>query len=140
MKRTKGQSADSASRPVLYSGKGPVERTPYASQIGVILTEKCNIKCRHCINECSPVRNEDLDWGVLESFIKQAADSTFVDSIEFSGGEPFIDITRLENAVSLCREYGLAYTLTTNGFWASNVSSAKKLLKKLKNLKTFTRV
>lgn len=109
-------------------------RSSYGSDLCVILTEKCNIRCRHCISSCSPSRTEDLDWANLDAFIRQAGDSSFVNSIGFSGGEPFMDIPRLETAVTLCREHGLAPTVTTNGFWAHSVTAAKDVLKKMKSL------
>jgi len=130
----KKQSTGFAAKSVVSSSKCPIERASYASQMCVILTEKCNIRCRHCINNCSPSGGENLDMGILESFIRQAAESIFVSSIGFSGGEPFIDIERMEQAVGLCREYGLDCTVSTNGFWASSVAAAKNILGRLKGL------
>lgn len=110
------------------------ERYSYASDLCVILTEKCNIRCRHCISDCSPSRIGNLDMGILESVIQQAAELSFISVIGFSGGEPFIDIPRLETAVALCREHELVPTVTTNGFWASSVTAAKEVLKKMEGL------
>jgi pyruvate-formate lyase-activating enzyme len=115
-------------------GAKSTERSAYASQLCVILTEKCNIRCRHCINDCSPSRTEELDWHILESFVRQAAHLTFVRSIAFSGGEPFLNTTTLEPAIALCRECVLGTSVTTNGFWASSVNKAKRILEKLKGL------
>lgn len=110
------------------------ERLSYASDLCAILTEKCNIRCRHCLSDCSPSRIDDLDMKILKSVIQQAAELSFIHVIGFSGGEPFIDIPRLETAVALCREHGLAPTVTTNGFWASGVTAAKEILRKLEGL------
>lgn len=112
----------------------PVDRISFASEICVILTEKCNIRCRHCVSNCSPSRNEDLDLSILESFLRQAAESEFVNSVGFSGGEPFIDIARLEYAAGLCGRYGLDFDVTTNSFWAKDVASAKNILLRLRGL------
>ena len=109
-------------------------RSSYGSDLCVILTEKCNIECRHCISSCSPYRTEDLDRDILDAVIHQAEDSSFVNSIGFSGGEPFIDILRLETAVTLCREHGLTPTVTTNGFWAHSVTAAKDVLRRMEGL------
>jgi len=118
----------------VVTGEYTSDRSAYAADLCVLLTEKCNIRCRHCISDCSPARADDLDSDTLESFVRQAAQLRFVRSVTFSGGEPFVDVLRLERAISLCRECGLAVAVTTNGFWASNVTTAKKILKKLVGL------
>jgi hypothetical protein len=71
---------------------------------------------------------------VLESVILQAAELSFIRVIGFSGGEPFVDVPRLATAVAICREHELFPTVTTNGFWASSVTAAREILKKLGGL------
>jgi pyruvate-formate lyase-activating enzyme len=124
----------SAAEPVKTSNEHVFERASYASQLCVIITEKCNIRCRHCISNSSPSCTEDLDLDVLRAFICEASQSEMVSSIGFSGGEPFLDTGRLERAVGFCTQYGLEATVTTNGFWASSVAAAKDLLIRLGGL------
>ncbi len=109
-------------------------RPPYASRMAFILTKVCNIRCRHCISECDTAQEETLAWPVLERTIQAAAATGIVRVISFTGGEPFLRMGTLAPAVALCASLGLESTVTTNGFWAVSVETAKKVLGRLAGL------
>lgn len=103
--------------------------------MGIAITRKCNISCRHCISECQPNSTEKLSLQVIEKLIEQTAGLGTVKSIVFTGGETFLEYEKLIYAVSLCEKLGLEASVITNGFWASTVETAKQKLSRLKGLK-----
>jgi organic radical activating enzyme len=110
------------------------DRKNYFSEFGIILTEKCNIKCKHCIFNCHPDTKTELNWLVIERIIKEAAATKSITNINFTGGEPFLELDTLVNAVNLCNTLGLKSSVVTNGFWAVSENVAKHILKKLNGL------
>lgn len=106
----------------------------YASCLGVILTEACNIRCSHCLPECEPGRTENLEWAALDRILRDAKRAVSVTKVAFTGGEPFLVPTVLRKAVDLCAELGFGSSVMTNGFWASSVPRAREALQRLPGL------
>lgn len=91
------------------------------------VTNKCNLRCKHCLPASGPVRDQELTTGeamaALESFR-----ATGVSRINFTGGEPFgrkdfLDI--LEQTVAL----GMRAAVITNAtlLQASMLEAVKRL-------------
>lgn len=112
----------------------PLERKPYASRIGFCITEKCNIRCRHCIADCGPSRTETITWSLLGRAIREATSLGTVTTISMTGGEPFLEFSLLRQAVELCRSLGVKATVATNGYWAGTVARARDSLRQLSGL------
>ena len=81
--------------------------------IGIITTNRCNLKCRHCINNASSNQGMELSKEKIFSLIDQAYDMG-VHYIDFNGGEFF-----MRDDVDLLIDYallkGVKVTITTNG-------------------------
>jgi MoaA/NifB/PqqE/SkfB family radical SAM enzyme len=110
------------------------KRENYFSQLGIILTGKCNIRCRHCMYNCQPDTKMELGWLVIERLIKEASAIENITQIHFTGGEPFLELDTLFKAVNLCKLLGLKVSVVTNGYWAVSVNVAKQILEKLDGL------
>jgi MoaA/NifB/PqqE/SkfB family radical SAM enzyme len=117
-----------------YLEKSTEERS-FFSDIGIVITSRCNIGCRHCVSDCQPFSKEKLSEPIIRDLIKQAAALSSVKSIVFTGGEPFLEYDTLVKSVSLCEELRLEARIITNGFWAITPYAAKQKLKDLKGLK-----
>lgn len=115
-------------------GKHTDGEEAYASCLGVILTETCNIQCGHCLPECKPGRTENLEWMALERILREAKLGGSVTKIAFTGGEPFLVLNMLRQAVVLCVELGFRTSVMTNGFWAISVPQARDTLQRLPGL------
>ena len=124
-----GGRADAAPRFFRADGGGT-----YASCLGIILTEACNIRCSHCLPECEPRRTENLQWAALDRILRDAKRAGSVTKVAFTGGEPFLVPTVLRQAVALCAELRLGSSVMTNGFWASSVLRAREALQRLPGL------
>lgn len=86
------------------------------------LTERCNLRCRHCyqagkrLREMTPDTVKSEIDGATEMFQAWEAeyDATVVPSIHFTGGEPFL-YEGLWDVVAYARERGYTVALMTNG-------------------------
>jgi MoaA/NifB/PqqE/SkfB family radical SAM enzyme len=106
---------------------------PYFSKLGVMLSWKCDIACRHCSQGESHLKTS-MDKGLLESFIRQAAQlgSTM---IGFTGGEPFLEYALLSYGAQLCTGLGITATVVTNGRWAVSQEKCYELLAPLTGIR-----
>lgn len=57
------------------------------SQLFLIITDNCNLACKHCCFSCNPSKENYLDKNTVFSIIDSALDLGY-DIIDFSGGEP----------------------------------------------------
>ena len=99
-------------------------------KLGFVVIEptfRCNVRCDHCIHECSPERRERLTPPLFRSCIAQAA-QLGCGTICLSGGEPFLVPGYVRVAGELCRESGANLVVQTNGFWGRDYSNAQKIL------------
>jgi MoaA/NifB/PqqE/SkfB family radical SAM enzyme len=108
----------------------------FFSGIEIVVTSRCNIRCRHCIYDCQPFSTEKLRKPVIIDLVRQAAMLSSVRSIVFTGGEAFLEYDSLVESIALCEELGLESSVVTNGFWALTSNTAREKLKKLKGLRT----
>lgn len=88
----------------------------FFSNIEIVVTSRCNIKCRHCIYDCQPFSTEKLSKFVIKDLIRQAATLNSVKSMVFTGGEAFLEYSSLIESIALCEELGLEASAVTNGY------------------------
>jgi len=106
----------------------------FFSNLEIVVTSRCNIKCRHCIYDCQPSSTKKFSKPVLKNLIRQAAKLPSLRSIIFTGGEAFLEYENLVDSIALCGELEIESSVTTNGYWAMNPDVTKQKLKKLKDL------
>lgn len=99
--------------------------------LGLIFTEKCNFRCRHCCNESSPQGEHALSLDEMLVHVAEAAATGRFREIGLSGGEPFLFPRQLLQVVSCARECGLSSSVTTNGFWGFSTRHALRTLEPL---------
>jgi MoaA/NifB/PqqE/SkfB family radical SAM enzyme len=116
--------------------KNSAIKRSFFSNLEIIVTSSCNIKCRHCIYDCQPTSREKLSNSVIKDLIRQAATISSFRSVVFTGGEAFLEYDILVESIALCEELGLESSVVTNGFWAQNSQITKQKLKQLKGLRT----
>lgn len=116
--------------------KSSAVKRPFFSNLEIVVTSSCNIKCRHCIYDCQSTNCEKLSKSVIKDLIKQAATLNNFRSVVFTGGEAFLEYKTLVESIALCTELGLESSVVTNGFWAHNSHVTKHKLKQFKGLRT----
>jgi MoaA/NifB/PqqE/SkfB family radical SAM enzyme len=95
--------------------------------LGILLTSKCNITCRHCCNHSHPTAEHTVEINDLERAIDAAADLPSITDVGFSGGEPMIKLKLLLAGVRRAAARGYAVSVTTNGFWGRSTGAARML-------------
>ncbi|MBN1120901.1 MAG: radical SAM protein [Anaerolineae bacterium] len=113
---------------------------------GLILSYKCQARCRHCIYACSPdwkadwITEADLEKGLaqLQHTIQPSAwgpDAIGLsDGLHFTGGEPFLNFPLLLKAAEIAEAHGIPSTFVeTNSVWATDDDSTREKLQKLRD-------
>jgi MoaA/NifB/PqqE/SkfB family radical SAM enzyme len=106
----------------------------FFSNLEIVITSRCNIKCRHCIYDCQPSSTKKLSKPLLKDLIRQASNLPSLRSVIFTGGEAFLEYENLVESIALCGELDLESSVVTNGYWALNPNITKQKLKKLNGL------
>ena len=104
--------------------------TGFQSRLSIMLTRRCNLRCRHCCVEALPAsaRGGDLQEHDLRAWLEQIGPTHKVTYLSLTGGEPFLAPALLRVAVGLAAEQGLALGVVTNGFWAASPAAAQRQL------------
>lgn len=95
----------------------------------ILITKKCNLNCRYCYEEgIVNSTNKSLQNLDLEDFknIIHAAKKLGVYRISFSGWEPTIYSSWIDELIGLCVSLDIICTITTNGTSTGIITLAKK--------------
>ena len=115
-----------------YDSKQVILKDGAISQIGICLTENCNLRCKYCFNSSTNGHTDYLTLPIIETFItdmikkwvirQSVLDIRDVLKISFTGGgEPTYDWDFFVSVIDLieqkCKDYDVEYSLslTTNG-------------------------
>ena len=101
--------------------------------LGILLTSKCSIACRHCCNESAPGHESTRSYAESEQLLAAARAIDTLKEIGISGGEPFMYVPLLRSVVRLAVRYGYTVSVTTNGFWARSPVAAARLMAMLRS-------
>lgn len=95
----------------------------------IIMTDKCNAECKTCCFSCSPKNSAVIDEKLMLKAIDDAAELGSIETIGFSGGEPFLYYELMKKGMEYAKQRGFGVTVATNGFWGGwdDEEMAKKL-------------
>lgn len=82
-------------------------------RIAIYLTDKCNLKCKHCFIEGSPENDKFLSWKQVETTLKYFIKHNTT-GVEFTGGESCLSPSLIP-AVKLAKKLGYVVGVNTNG-------------------------
>ncbi|MCJ7626478.1 MAG: 4Fe-4S cluster-binding domain-containing protein, partial [Anaerolineaceae bacterium] len=92
----------------------------HPTDLGLILTYKCQSACAHCLYNCGPGWN---DW-MSQQDVRDALEATLIWSqpfqVHITGGEPFLNYPLLLHAVETAASLGINRYLETNAGWCVN--------------------
>ena len=93
------------------------------TSFSILLTNKCNLFCDHCIVDACPDGDMMFDYELMENIIEGMMyhDLKF---IGISGGEPFLFKKFLKQICYDFKNAGIASIIATNAFWASTYQLA----------------
>lgn len=117
----------------LADNSGVFVEPPFSSQVGLFVTYRCPIRCRHCMVNAGPKRSEEVDLKEALGWIHQIASYKHghVTSIGFTGGEPFLCWDKLRELGAAAVDHGLSCSVATNAYWADSTSKTRDVLTKL---------
>jgi len=96
----------------------------------LLYTQKCNIACSHCVYDCSPDKNQKLDFNKTISLVKELHKFKIMQLI-LAGGEPLLYFDEVLKIISTAKKHKVDSILLTNGFWASSKKKAEETVSKL---------
>lgn len=109
--------------------------TPYHSG-GILLSYKCNSRCRHCLYGCSSKWRKWLSVDDARKILEgiRCASGQMQHGIHLAGGEPFLDFPRLLAIQRIAVEHCVPVQyVETNAGWCVNESDTKQKFSLLKN-------
>jgi MoaA/NifB/PqqE/SkfB family radical SAM enzyme len=113
---------------------------PFLSNIGLIMTYKCQVRCPHCILDAGPHRTEEVQVTDARDWIKQisAYHKGTIYVLSLTGGEPFYDVNKLRVISDYADSLGLYVSAVTNAYWASSAEKAAQVLKEVPAIRMFS--
>lgn len=98
------------------------------SGLHLLVTYKCNARCRHCFLFAGPERSGIMSSDFALRLVREAADIPRLDHIFIEGGEPFLYPNLMLDIVKAADEHGLWVGALSNGFWAVSADRARDVL------------
>jgi MoaA/NifB/PqqE/SkfB family radical SAM enzyme len=102
--------------------------------VHLLLTYECNFECDHCFVWSSPRLKDAMSPEQICEILEQSKRLGTVEWIYFEGGEPFLDHTKLVEAVQRANRMGFRVGIVSNGFWATTAVEATACLEPLAGL------
>ena len=99
--------------------------------LGLFITNKCNIRCRHCGTNSGPRERGVLQVHDLLPPLKSLLAAGIVRGLHVSGGEPFLYPRELAHLGQACRDAESQFIINTNGYWAPTVQAAGARLRQI---------
>lgn len=97
----------------LKSNERLLNHLSFADIIYVELTRKCNLHCKHCLNDSGNQLNDELEYEDLVNLINDMAKSG-AQEIRFTGGEPLMN-PHIFELIALANSLGIYTSIISNG-------------------------
>lgn len=100
----------------------------YGANLYIYIQGACNAYCKFC--NIHREKNEPfMDFDALEKTLKELKSKITIPRIGITGGEPFLDLERLDNTITCVRKYFPDANLTvhTNGAFLDKIDQLKGL-------------
>lgn len=100
------------------------------NEIGLQLTNRCNMSCLHCGSVSGPngIEGPSMQW--CNTFAEQLAINNF-SKLMITGGEPMLRLETLVLLVQTAASRGVSVELTTNGYWGNNQPRTEEIISRL---------
>ncbi len=87
------------------------------SDVGIILSYRCQAACRHCLYNCGPDWQDWMSPELLRESLEAVLSWPHRVQIHLTGGEPFLKFDLLLEAVEQATELGIPRYIETNAGW-----------------------
>ena len=101
------------------------------SCVGFVLTERCPVGCRHCINDSTMQTSRPRDLTKQLEWIAAVGKSGLCENVNITGGEPFLNFEDLVILIRTIRDHRMRPTLVTSAVWATDDDITRLKLERL---------
>lgn len=102
------------------------------SKLTITPLYRCNYRCRSCLLGDQIHSNETLKYDEMEKVIDSIIEMNLANVVSFTGGEPFLVYElMLQISEYSWNKYQIGFSVTTNSYWAKDVSVTRNKLKPL---------
>lgn len=105
--------------------------------VGILVTYRCPIQCRHCYINCGPDRKETITLALAERLLRQVKELGLTGAnIHLGGGEAFLYFDRVVEILEMAERLGMTPIswVETNCFWCTSDQVAQERLSTLDRL------
>jgi hypothetical protein len=102
------------------------------SRLVFSVTYDCPISCNYCVTESGPWHGPALDASFMIRVIDEALELGGLTSVVFTGGEPLLRKSAVEQTLTYANRHRLWTRIVTNSFWATSPEAALRTLCELK--------
>jgi len=105
--------------------------------VGILVTYRCPISCRHCYINCGPDREETIDLELAERLLRQVKELGLTGSnIHLGGGEAFLCFDRVVRILEMAQQLDMTPLswIETNCFWCTSDQIVRERLEILDRL------
>lgn len=113
-------------RVVKLNGNEKDNKFSFADIAYIELTRRCNLKCKHCLNNSGVTGNNEINYDELIRVINELIKSGIFE-IRFTGGEPLL-YPKIYDIIKYCTDNSVYVSIGTNGTLITET-----VIKKLKN-------
>lgn len=103
------------------------------SEVGIVITQRCDILCDHCVVSGSGRKKGTTSVEKLGAIFKQINECQSINKVCFTGGEPFIYHDLLAEGAKLVEKSSLSSSVVTNANWAISTSRCENRLSVLEH-------
>jgi hypothetical protein len=100
-----------------FYGHMPSNQPLHPTDLGLVLSYKCQCSCAHCLYNCGP---QWVEW-ISPETLQQALETTLIwpepIQVHLTGGEPFLNFPLLLRAVEIAASLGIPCYCETNAGW-----------------------
>ena len=104
----------------------------YPKTIALLITKQCTAQCEMCCFGCSPQSEEKMPIKYIEKVIEESAGIEDIETIGFSGGEPFLEYSNLLKMCKFAKEKNKKVICTSNGFWGTTYDRTLKIVSEIR--------
>lgn len=102
------------------------------STIGIVIDQKCNIRCRHCCFSSGPQAEGHLTDEQIIDLVQKACTCEWCDTVALSGGEALLRRNLVLQCARIAADHDKKCTIVTNGFWGISPDIARLRVHEMK--------
>jgi hypothetical protein len=104
----------------------------HPSDVGLILSYKCQSACAHCLYNCGPAWEEWITPEAVEEALQAMKIWQGPFQVHITGGEPFLKFPLLLHAVEVARQLAIPRYVETNAGWCVREELVRRRFRALK--------